>query len=937
MSSSIENLINVELYWELAEKLQTRAESWIVPWGKAKESRPAYELQKLAISTEDLKEMRSVALFLWKSQLEWPDFTHKAVSYMADYNQYDVFFCAMLSTSQSLSTEQREVFFDALEKINYSSLLEVLIAIDALGSRATGFTLARLVKKASELLGTVNPVRDSELLKQFTKLGGKDFEVTKALAACMGKEYKQKSNVSKMLSYYGLDYYGQLVWSLANGVECQESLVKWLGFRNLVWGKDERAVWKECCKKVVGCVVNEENLRWVMEEGLAESTRVPLDSRPLLRILEQSGEEGLKVLKVSLQESLIFPEMVKEFRDLFVKAFTEWDSKLSKAFSFLAEHGVVLKECTEFYAEWCAGKEELVELLPELPEGSSALSLAFSKEPVPELAEEYKKWVFNYDPDRFEELIGEEHPFLTKADELGVHREIALLFKEEELVKLDEDWCDEFQYWLLKHPEKIEEAKECSVYSMNSIFRKLGYWDGDVDLEEAENWRGSDLAFAVKTAWGEEYCEAAEKLPWGTKLFDLPGRVALEGDWYVNLLKRNEELPEELTEELIEKLKATNGEVPISQLDEWSGLKGKPGYFGLGADFWREFGEESWVMEVPIQFLEWVNKRAPEFFRLLKGRDVPEDCVMVERTFYTRCDFISFKELPDCLLEKREWTKEISYSADNVEELLALTGEKQRIDWECCGNVPDKVMERAELVVEPAVLGFNLASLGYEQWFSGRRLEEGQKVQMTSYPYYWTTESIERWKDVMELRLRRPVMDSGYDILQHEGYYWVDEDDCVGKGEFIYSLWKSGELTKTARVRYASGENCDLVEKLFIEWVTGKEVGLPSRFNSGEGHGFSFSEAMELADKLPIESLDYWTMVINLLDHAWELDGEKLYRYYPTEEGCYKALEYDFGGRVLAECTRELCWVGIGTAQKQIHFVSDKDYVVYDRPQLAEI
>lgn len=391
--NSIQNFIDVQLFDKLCTFRRCSGD-WMFLRGRGTDyghwsTMSVDKLEKLMITSSDLRVMRTFALWAWKSEFHYQAFTANAMKLLAQQPKLDVFIEAFVFNDGTLPNEGLEVIEQSLEGLVRNSAMETLIAADALGRKASHNVLVQLYRNCAAQLAEVgiNLEDDYAVLRRIIEIVDSDqldnypeiFTALKKLGTSAPRDGRGACGVCQK---YGMSYRDCLMFSLMIQEAVNNKMInnpdQWkVLIENLPDVLAESTVvWSDVEKKAIKSIISSgdkvkmrikcaENLYWLC-------TELKLDDWVYVNLLDPSWEEKLckvddssfkRIVRYSMSRlnATGIREFFKRSRDVVILAFSEYEESSYDAFLQVVQTGVfngiehpegLLRYFSKYYQAW---------------------------------------------------------------------------------------------------------------------------------------------------------------------------------------------------------------------------------------------------------------------------------------------------------------------------------------------------------------------------------------------------------------------------------------------------------------------------------------------------------------------------------------------------------------------------------------------------------
>lgn len=406
---------------------------WLVPEDVKPRAITAKEFRELALTTEDWREINSIAFFCWTCNFGFRTFAGRLCKKIAQRGSYDVFSSVMLMTQPDIPKEGKQLFLEVLAEHPGSTVFEVVVSLIAIKDCVNGVTAGRLLGVAAAILKrTRKPdiYSNRAFYKELIDLGGRYSEapsIFKVFNKLLGKVPKANSSLVAEAETWGFTYLDVLkllfsmsvmdnrLYGYTTEYNLKKALLEMLFAKPSVWTEDEVQIVKECTRRFYKH--NTEKLVCAKNAKEALATRFPvvigLDCRDCKELLELKPEQLLGLLLASVDTNQLHSWHDK-FSDAFKQAFLCYERRAQNLFNCICSLDF---GCYSSYLEYWAGYLSLFndhsafDLLQQLEFGTTAYcnlmqhcvtnSLALSDEENAILEKEVLKFVILLCPDRY--------------------------------------------------------------------------------------------------------------------------------------------------------------------------------------------------------------------------------------------------------------------------------------------------------------------------------------------------------------------------------------------------------------------------------------------------------------------------------------------------------------------------------------------------------
>lgn len=344
---------------------------WLVPEDVKPRAITVKEFRELALTTEDWREINSIAFFCWVCQFGFRSFAGRLCKKIAQRGSYDVFSSVMLMTQPDIPEEGKQLFLEALAEHPGSTVFEVVVSLIAIKDRVNGVTAGRLLGVAAAILKhTRKPdiYNNRALYKELIDLGGRYPQapsIFKVFNKLLGKMPKENSSLVAEAEDWGFTYLDVLkllfsmsvmdndLYSYTPKDNLKKTLLEMLFAKPSAWTEDEVLIVRKCAScfysysdKKLACAKN-------AKEALATrfSVVIGLDCRDCKELLELEPEKLLKLLLASVDTNHLHSWHDK-FSDAFKRAFLCYERRAQNLFNCICSLDF---ECYSSYLEYWAG------------------------------------------------------------------------------------------------------------------------------------------------------------------------------------------------------------------------------------------------------------------------------------------------------------------------------------------------------------------------------------------------------------------------------------------------------------------------------------------------------------------------------------------------------------------------------------------------------
>lgn len=379
---SIEKFVDVDLWRGLlrAFRMSSKAPTWLLCSGGSGKLISAMDFYKIALHTEDERELNAISLFMWFQDFRFDLFERRCLKLLATGESKSAIQEAMLYHLNSFGEEAKSVLYNSLIREERRSYFEVVIVLLALED--ANYTMKRLLL----LLATsylekekVNVYGDYNLLWYLAKVSH-DCDCKETILFNTIYKYQQKGKIPNsrardygIYSFYGLELVDQLVlaWNLQktnSGV--REALLKELCRLTMDWNDDQKKIVMQVSQKVGKKkfpVVNTENLKWVIKSGLpAIFSAYSINSAVAQLCQDVQYEAVFQLLKDTIMEygETQLAVVCEKYTSVFDILFSKFRAELAEAYKVVRK----IKKYAEFEAWFLSdfASPESLDLMREL-------------------------------------------------------------------------------------------------------------------------------------------------------------------------------------------------------------------------------------------------------------------------------------------------------------------------------------------------------------------------------------------------------------------------------------------------------------------------------------------------------------------------------------------------------------------------------------------
>lgn len=445
-SSSIYEIVDVDLYYSLVKlfSVKDNAPRWLFGSGKARAGVFTVEdFHKIAVETDDVREMHAIALFLWLNGFEMQDFLIRVLHVLE--GRFDTIFEGYVLHCPRLNADNKKLFRDMLVSGQPNSVLDVCIALFALDGEIESVTYQRMLSMAVYLIRDRKPdvVADVGLYYALTtfseKAEGSVPNLIKALCKLATNTIvKRNSYFANECAYYGLVYRDVLMLTFLfhekfsdyyfygeKGNLLKSELFMELGLMTSEWSESVKSVIPRIVKQLnPACVVNAGNVKWCVDNGLLDkiTTHINYPGVPEALINAQAEsafnvitggldlDSPLEIVRVATQNPVIVDLLFRNF----YREFTE-------LYSILFEDGTLqLEKYRLYYADYLSDFKDMrsIDLLKEVNSDRDSFeyqllmqkcltsSASLGKRANALLLKETKNYVYLYAPEKYTAMFG---------------------------------------------------------------------------------------------------------------------------------------------------------------------------------------------------------------------------------------------------------------------------------------------------------------------------------------------------------------------------------------------------------------------------------------------------------------------------------------------------------------------------------------------------
>ncbi len=316
---------------------QNKYSSWLVPNDIQARNLTVKEFRDLALTTEDEKEINSVAFFCWICHFSFRSFAGRLCKRIAKRGSYDVFSSAMLLIQPDIPKKDRYCFVEALAEHPGSTVFEVLVSILAIKDSVSEVTIGRLLRLAMSIMQHGRKpalYSNGAMYKELIYLGRDCQEaphILKTFNKLLGKVPKERSTAVIEAEEWGFTYVDVMkllvtMTSLENSYEWRAKLlVKFLDLlfeKPTIWTEDEVLLLGYCennyYSRCAWRIANARNVKWVVHSKF--KAIIGSGCKEPEALLELEPKDALDVLVSSVDVEAI-QTWHEKFADVFRHAF----------------------------------------------------------------------------------------------------------------------------------------------------------------------------------------------------------------------------------------------------------------------------------------------------------------------------------------------------------------------------------------------------------------------------------------------------------------------------------------------------------------------------------------------------------------------------------------------------------------------------------------
>lgn len=419
---------------------QNKYSDWLVPKSVTPRPLTVKEFRELALTTEDEKEINSIAFFCWTCHFSFRTFAGRLCKRIAKRGSYDVFSSVMLLVQPDIPKNSRDVFLEALAEHPGSTVFEVVVSLLAVKDSVSEVTIGRLLSLAMSimqrnkkpdiyqngalynelvLLGSTCSEAPS-ILKVFNKLLGRVPKETSSLVAEAGEWGFTYSDVLKLLTT--LCFLQDTAYNYSSQDRLVNKLIDVLFEKPSTWTEDEVLLVERCRRHCYGYkkreIVCASNIRFAMDSGF--TIVIGLNCRNCEALLGLEPAELLDVLVSSIDVEAI-QTWHEKFCEAFKHAFLFYKKGAQDLYNCICSLELeCYKEFTDYWASYLSFFDDhaAFDLLQQLEFGTTAYcnlmqhyvkySKVLNEEENEILEKEVLKYVLAMCPDKYSKIFEEE-------------------------------------------------------------------------------------------------------------------------------------------------------------------------------------------------------------------------------------------------------------------------------------------------------------------------------------------------------------------------------------------------------------------------------------------------------------------------------------------------------------------------------------------------
>lgn len=417
---------------------QNKYSSWLVPNDIQARNLTVKEFWDLALTTENEKEINSVAFFCWVCHFGFRSFAGRLCKRIAKRGSYDVFSSAMLLIQPDIPKKDRYCFVEALAEHPGSTVFEVLVSILAIKDSVNEVTIGRLLRLAMSIMqhGRKPPLySNGAMYKELIYLGRDCQEaphILKTFNKLLGKVPKEGSTAVIEAGEWGFTYVDVMkllvtMTSLENAYNWNSKLLDKLLIllfeKPSVWTEDEILLLGYCekhyyCSHCVWRIANARNVKWVVHSKF--KAIIGSGCKEPEALLELEPRDALDVLVSSVDVEAIHTWHEK-FAGVFRHAFLYYKKAAQDLYNCVC--GLDLeyyKTCTDYWAGYLSffTGHAAFDLMQQLEFGTTAycnlMKSCITESPVLTaeeneiLEKEVLKYVLLLRPEMYSKIFREE-------------------------------------------------------------------------------------------------------------------------------------------------------------------------------------------------------------------------------------------------------------------------------------------------------------------------------------------------------------------------------------------------------------------------------------------------------------------------------------------------------------------------------------------------